>query len=102
VSPAIATRSWALRVLGPASFGDVTVLVAAFREKEKKTKELAAKIREIFEPIRIKSFSRFFGSFEPIFDFKIRGQYRYCIWPPNFTSKSGQKNPKTRRKILFG
>src|SRR5690348_7197472 len=37
------------------------------------------------EPIRIKSFNRVFGSFEPFFNFKL-----------------GQNNPKTRRKILYG
>jgi len=54
------------------------------------------------EPIRIKSFSRFLGSFEPIFDSKPEGQYQQRIWPSDFESKIGQNNSKTRRKILFG
>jgi hypothetical protein len=60
-------------------------------------------IPSIIEPIPIKSFSRFFGSFEPIFDSRLGGQYRHQYMAPQaLKSKSGQNNPKTRRKILTG
>ena len=64
-------------------------LVSGFREVE-------------CEPISIKSFSRFSGSFEPIFDSRLGGQYRLIYMPPQaLKSKSDQNNSKTRRKILL-
>jgi len=58
---------------------------------------------EVDEPIRIKSFSRFFGSFEPIFASKSWGAISTTVYgPPILDAKIGQNNPKTRRKILFG
>jgi hypothetical protein len=56
----------------------------------------------VLEPIPIKSFSRFLGSFEPIFDSNFGVNIRKLILTPKFESKIGQNNPKNRRKILPG
>ena len=61
-----------------------------------------SKLRIDYEPIPVKSFSRFSGSFEPIFDPNSGVNIRSLILTPEFGSKSGQNNPENRRKILLG
>src|SRR5579862_10034488 len=57
--------------------------------------------RYIPEPIPIKSFSRFLGSFEPIFDFFCGDCIKLRILSPQKKSKIGQNNPKNRRTLTF-
>jgi len=54
------------------------------------------------EPILIKSFSRFFGSFEPLFDLFLEVNIDNSILTSKNKSKIGQNNPENRRKILLG
>ncbi len=46
---------------------------------------------------KLNNIVQIFGSFEPIFDSRLGGQYRQQYMAPQaLKSKSGQNNPKTR------
>ncbi|MCB1107301.1 MAG: hypothetical protein KDK76_04310, partial [Chlamydiia bacterium] len=72
------------------------------QSEKKKSAQKFKKSNKPFEPILIKSFSRFFGSFELIFDPICEGYILLSILPSQIGSKISQNNPKTRRKILLG
>src|SRR5579885_3442458 len=64
--------------------------------------ELVLLVIYAFEPIPIINFSRFCGSFEPIFDPILGDNILLSILPPKIGSKIGQNNTQNRRKILSG
>ena len=52
------------------------------------------------EPISVKSFSRFSGSFEPIFDSNSGGNIRHAAYyPPNLNRKAAKIIPKIDEKF---
>lgn len=61
---------------------------------------IASVLRRVDEPIQVKNFCRFSGSFEQILDSFVRGNINWRIWPLTKESKIGQNNTENRRNLF--